>query len=120
MSSVSILLDEGVPRAVYRSLQAGGYDVSRIQDLAQRGISNGAVIELAFATSKALFTRDSDFLRLTRASQRRIKVVYLEAYPDEPDKLAKHVGAFIGRCLELLKDCQVVILSKGGAECLQI
>jgi predicted nuclease of predicted toxin-antitoxin system len=111
-------LDEGVPKSVLKILQNLRYDCKRVQDFGTRGISNGAVMSLASSSGRILLTRDSDFLKLNAGTRHPPKVVYLEAYRDDPDKLAFHVETFIERCLELLSQCSAVILDEGGPECI--
>ena len=110
-------MDEGVPKSVLKTLQEAGHDAKRVQDLSPRGISNGAVMGLASSTERILLTRDSDFLKLKIETERTLKVVYLEAYRDDPEKLASHLGIFIDRCLQLLSRCALIILHEEGPEC---
>lgn len=117
MPSSLLLLDEGVPKSVLSVLQRAGYDTKRVQDLGPRGISNGEVMSLASYSKRILLTRDSDFLKLKIGIGRTLKIVYLEAYRDEPEKLASHVENFIDRCLELLSQCSLVVLDEEGPEC---
>ncbi len=111
------LLDEGVPKSVLKVLQFSGYDVKRVQDLSPRGISNGAVMNLASSSERILLTRDSDFLKLKTRIGKTLKVVYLEAHRDEPEKLASHIEIFMDRCLQLLSKCSLVVLDEDGPEC---
>lgn len=120
MSPIAILLDEGVAKAVYKFLQRKGYDTKRIMDLSPRGTKNTAVLTLASDTRRVLFTRDADFLKLPQAGEKRIKIENLDAYPDEPDKLAKHVEAHMENCLTLLNQCHIVVLRREGPECLRL
>lgn len=112
------LLDEGVPKSVLKILQKMRYDFKRVQDFGTRGISNGAVMSLASSSGRILLTRDSDFLKLKMGTRLLPKVVYLEAFRDDPDKLVLHVETFIEKCIELLSQCSVVILDESGPECI--
>lgn len=114
-----MLLDEGVPKSVQGTLQKAGYGAKRVQDLGERGISNGAVLELALSLRRILLTRDSDFLKLTTGFERNLKVIYLESFRNDPDLLASHVESFIERSLRLTKQCDVVILTEKGPKCLK-
>jgi predicted nuclease of predicted toxin-antitoxin system len=118
MKRTSVLIDESVPRAVQRVLQVAGLDAKRIQELGPRGITNSAVLRLASATGRLLVTRDADFVRLSQPAHRGTKILYLQAYPDEPERAAAHVRAHLGECLRRLQECNVVVLTAKGGECL--
>jgi len=113
------LLDEGVPKSILHVLSDAGYDAKRVQDLGPRGISNGAVVRLASSAERILVSRDSDFIKLGRMLDKSaLGVVYLDAFRDEPDKLAVHFEKFVEECLRLLKTCAVVSLGERGPECI--
>jgi len=118
MNAPIILLAESVPKTVEITLQRMGYDAKRVQDLTVRGISNSSLLQLALSTRRILVTRDADFLKVSRLSERLVKILYLEAYPDEPEKSAKNVQTYFARSLALFQRCNIVIMRTDGPECM--
>jgi len=107
------IADENIPSHVIRRLREAGYDVLTVAETASAGIRNYELAELSARMDRVMLTRDADFTRLRQSLKQRMKVVYLRESGD-PHQLADLVLSYIGACLTLLKNSNVVILDEDG------
>ncbi len=71
---MKLLLDENVPKGVYKELQKRGYDVVHILFL-RRGMKDKEVIEIANREGRTIITLDEDFIHLSKFLKTRIILI---------------------------------------------
>ena len=71
---MKLLLDENVPKSVYKELQKRGYEVAHIIYL-KRGIKDREVIEIANRENRIIITLDEDFIHLSKFINTKIILI---------------------------------------------
>ena len=69
-------LDENVSNAVAEGLRRRGIDVTTTPELSLIGVSDQAQIEFALSQKRAIFTQDTDFLRMHQSGITHAGIVY--------------------------------------------
>jgi uncharacterized protein with PIN domain len=73
---IAFYMDEHVPSAVSQGLRLRGIDVLTAQNAGMRGASDEDHLALAVQEQRAIFTQDTDFLRLHAANHAHAGIVY--------------------------------------------
>ena len=111
---MKFLLDENVPRIIQKLLQKEGYDVLTLEELNMRGVSNGDVAKYALKIDAIIITFDSDFLKLKKELEEKIKAIYIKIHPRDPKVASQILIKHLKLCLKTLKSPGVIILTVDG------
>jgi len=112
--SYRFLLDENVPRSVFRYLKSRGYQVEYVP----RGIDDNTMIKLADRRQAVLITRDSDFADETvYAPEEHCGIVVLRIHPPKPRDLVEVLESV----LTIIKDFKgrIVIVYRDRIELIE-
>ena len=94
-----LLADENIQKRLVALPEQHGVDVVRARDVAERGISDQELVNLANALGRAVLTRDGDFAKPWLRRLARYGVVYISYQPSRSElpQLAKRVAmALVG------------------------
>ena len=105
--------DENIPSHVVQALRRAGYDVSTVKELFKPGIRNEDLAESAVNIGRIVVTRDADFTRLSPSLATRVKVIYVKLIGG-PKDMEQHIVTHMGRCVDMLKDHNLIILDEKG------
>lgn len=70
---MNFLLDENVPRSLKQFLQKKGHSILLLDELNMRGAVNGEVAKLSIEKNAIIITFDSDFLKLKKDIEKKIR-----------------------------------------------
>ena len=73
---MKFLLDENIPKRIANWLKEQGYVAITLYKLNLLGIKNGSVAELAIQENAIILTCDRDFLRMKKALQIQLRMIY--------------------------------------------
>lgn len=76
-----LLADENVPRKLVISLRQQGVDVTRLQDLGTRGVSDKELSNIANELGRSILTRDADFTEPSLLPRILYGVIYISYQP---------------------------------------
>ncbi|NVM30147.1 MAG: DUF5615 family PIN-like protein [Candidatus Helarchaeota archaeon] len=107
-------MDENVPRIIKNSLQNENYEVLTLDQLDMRGVSNGDVAEYSLQIGAIIITFDSDFLKLKKELEKKIKAIYIKLHPRDPKIASQILIKHLNSCLTILKEPGVIILTEEG------
>ena len=90
-----ILADENIPKKLIVFLRQYGVDVTRLQDLGIRGISDRELVNIANELERIILTRDADFTVPSLLSLIRYGVIYISYQPskNEIQRLAERIAS---------------------------
>ncbi|MEB3788866.1 MAG: DUF5615 family PIN-like protein [Desulfurococcales archaeon] len=90
-----LLADENVPKKLVTFLRRYGVDVTRLQDLGTRGISDRELVNIANELERIILTRDADFTVPSLLSLIRYGVIYIsyQPYKNEIQRLAERIAS---------------------------
>ena len=105
-----LLVDENILKKLAILLKKLNVDITRLQDLGLRGISDKELINTANELRRTILTRDSDFTMPSLLSLVRNGVIYISYQPsrDEIPSLAKRIAS-IAKQLEPKPGLLIVI-----------
>jgi len=105
-----LLVDENIPKKLAILLKKLNVDITRLQDLGLRGISDKELINTANELRRTILTRDSDFTTPSLLSLVGNGVIYISYQPsrDEIPRLAKRIAS-IAKQLEPKPGLLIVI-----------
>jgi len=115
--TLKFIADENIPSQVVKVLREAGYEVATVDDVAHPGMKNNGLAKLSIQLKMTLITRDADFTHLRRSLMRKIKVVYVRLHGD-PHSIAQHILSNIHRCINILRNHNVVMLDHEGCHTL--
>ena len=78
-----LLADENIPKKLVTFLRQYGVDVTRLQDLGIRGISDRELVNIANELERIVLTRDADFTIPSLLSLIRYGVIYISYQPSK-------------------------------------
>jgi len=92
---LKLLADENTPKKLITILKQYGVDVSRLQDLAPRGISDRELVDMANKLDRTILTRDTDFAAPSFLSLVKNGVIYISCQfsKDEIPKIAERIAS---------------------------
>ncbi len=92
-----LLADENIPKKLAILLKKLNVDITRLQDLGLRGISDKELINTANGLGRTILTRDSDFTALSLLSLARNGIIYIAYQPskDEIPRLAERIASIV-------------------------
>ncbi len=90
-----LLADENIPKKLVTFLRQYGVDVTRLQDLGIRGISDKELVNIANELERIILTRDADFTVPSLLSLIRYGVIYISYQPskNEIQRLAERIAS---------------------------
>ncbi len=94
-----LLADENIPKKLVTFLRRYGVDVTRLQDLSPRGISDRELVNIANKLERTILTRDADFTAPSLLSLIRHGVIYISYQPskNEIQKLAERIASIVNQ-----------------------
>ena len=111
---MNFLLDENVPLTIKNLIKEIGFNVTTLHDEKKLGIKNGEVADLALKKNAIIITLDSDFLKMKKALQEKIKVIYVKIHPRNPKFIHDLLNKHLNECINRLKTPGKVILTETG------
>ncbi len=94
--AIAFYMDQHVPRAITTGLQVRGVDVLTAYEDGASDLADAALLDRATALTRALFTRDRDFL--AEGTKRQREGIYFAGMI-----YAHQLEVTIGRCIEDLE-----------------
>ncbi len=90
-----LLADENIPKKLVTFLRQYGVEVTRLQDLGTRGITDKELINTANRLGRTILTRDADFTLPSLLSQATHGVIYISYQPpkNEIQRLAERIAS---------------------------
>jgi len=90
-----LLADENIPKKLVTLLRQYGVDITRLQDLGIRGISDRELVNIANELERIVLTRDADFTIPSLLSLIRHGVIYISYQPskNEIQRLAEKIAS---------------------------
>jgi predicted nuclease of predicted toxin-antitoxin system len=94
---LKLLADENIPKKLVTLLIEYGVNVTRLQDLGLRGVSDEELIEKANELGRIILTRDSDFITPHTLLRVRSGVIHISFQPtkNELRTLAKRIAILL-------------------------
>ena len=94
-----LLADENIPKRLVALLRRYSVDVTRLQDLGARGISDRELVDLANRLGRTILTRDADFTLPSLLSLAMYGEIYIAYQPRRSDvhRLAERIASVVNR-----------------------
>ncbi len=94
-----LLADENIPRKLVISLRQQGLDVTRLQDLGTRGVSDRELSNIANELGRSILTRDADFTEPSLLPRIMYGVIYISYQPTkrEIQELAERITSIASK-----------------------
>ena len=99
---MKILLDENIPKSLYKELSKRGYD-SKHMTLIKRGLKDKEIIEIANNENRALITLDQDFLHLSKYIKTKLTLIKRKFRRDDIPRLS-NLYVNVNKCYQHIKD----------------
>jgi len=87
---MKLLLDENIPKSLYKELNRRRYDALYIP-LIKRGLKDKEIIEIANNEDRAIITLDQDFIYLSKYIKTKIILIRRKFKKEEIPKLADSI-----------------------------
>ncbi|MEB3758249.1 MAG: DUF5615 family PIN-like protein [Desulfurococcales archaeon] len=94
-----LLADENIPRKLVILLRQQGMDVTRLQDLGTRGVSDRELSNIANELGRSILTRDADFTEPSLLPRIMYGLIYIAYQPTKTEiqELAERITSIAGK-----------------------